>query len=280
MSESLDYCLELLTKSAESISTLYFKPPGIFQNAIVPCNSKSYSDLIVKLIRDGDSIEEVSLYNSTNDGNLKRKDGKVGIYDHLLEREASLKRNRTSVLPDSGPITYIPKEFYLNQNDHVIRKKQKTARDFIFDGTHSDEIGIYDVLLKKFHKNIQIEQFLYVLQNGSVITGEDVSRRKTLFVEDFPVSIILTVFQEIIDQWPLAEYKERFEKLMSVYNELQSDISELKDKVKQQESEFQHDPLPGRDSVSSLIEKEESEIKRLEEELEILANKHDVMNTD
>ncbi|CAG98748.1 Spc34p [Kluyveromyces lactis] len=274
MSGSLDYCLDQISKSAESISTLYFKPPGIFRNAIVPGNSKVYSDLIVKLIRDGDSIEEMSLYSTDNDGNMKRKDGKVGIYDHLLEREATLKRNRALCLPDPRPITYIPKGFYLSQNDHVIRKKQKPARDFIFEGSNSDELGIYDVLLKKFSKDEQIKQFLHALRNGSVITGEDVSRRKTLFVEDFPISIILSVFREIIDQWPLTEYKEKFEKLMQIYNGLQADINELQKKVEIQELDFQHEALPEKTSISSLIDKEEKEIQKLEKQLDLLEGRN------
>ncbi|CDO96342.1 unnamed protein product [Kluyveromyces dobzhanskii CBS 2104] len=278
MSGSLDYCLEQITKSAESISTLYFKPPGIFRNAVVPGNGKVYSDLIVKLIRDGDSIEEVSLYNTDSEGNLRRKDGKQGIYDHLLEREATLKRNRALGIPDPRPITYIPKDFYLSQNDHVIRKKQKSTRDFIFEGSNVDELGIYDVLLKRLSKDEQIKHFLYALQNGSVITGDDISRRKTLFVEDFSLSIIITVFQEIIDQWPLVEYEEKFKKLMLIYNELQSDISDLRKKVEVQESEFLVETHPAKSSISTLIEKEEKEIQKLEEELELLEQHEQQLN--
>lgn len=270
MSESLDYCLQQIKKSTESISTLYFKPPGIFQNAVVPGKDKVYSDLIVELIRDGDFIEEVSLYNTDEHGNLRRKDGKLGIYDHLLEREALLKRNRALGIPDPRPITYIPQEFYLDQNDHAIKKKEKTARDFLFDGSNSDDLSIFDVLLKKFSKDEQIKQFLYALQNGSVITGEDLSRRKTMFVEDFPIDIILKVFQEIIGQWPLTEYKEKFEKLTSVYEELQSEISELRHEIDNQETNFQLEISPKKSSIQKLIQNEEEEIQQLEQQLSLL----------
>lgn len=270
MSLSLDECLDQVQKSIESISTLYFKPPGIFQNAVVPAEDKAYSDVIVKLIRDGNLIEEVSLFNTDDEGNLRRKDRKIGIHDHLLERETSLKRNRALGIPDPRPIGYIPKQFYLKQNDHVLKNKRKTGHEFIYDGTNNDELGIYDVLLRKFNKDRQIQEFLYALENGSVITGEDASRRKTLFVEDFPIDVILEVFKEIVNQWPLTEYREKYDKITALYVELSSEIAELREKVEKQEAQFLGSVDNQRNSVAKLIQQERDEIQMLEQKLQIL----------
>ena len=56
-------------------------------------------------------------------------------------------------------------------------------------------------MLRKFVSDEQVKMLLYALQNGSVITddgGESIGRRKTMFVEDFPIDLILDVLKELV----------------------------------------------------------------------------------
>ncbi|AET41384.1 Spc34p Ecym_8089 [Eremothecium cymbalariae DBVPG len=280
MSESLQYCLDQIKQSADSISTLYFKPPGIFQNALVHSSTTSYADIITRLIRDGDPIDELSLFSVESEGKIRRKDGKVGVYDHLTERAASLKRNRLLGLPEETPIVRVPKEFYLRQHDLVTKKKEKHNRDFNFDEYSQESGGMFDVLLKTFTADTEAKNLLYALQNGSVITDEGLSsRRKTMFVEDFAADLVLRLLHEIVTQWPLNEYRAKYNRLLSMYQDIHEDIQKLRAQVDAQESRLQSqeaitdaeddyeassEPSSG---VALLIQQELDEIKTLEREI-------------
>ncbi|AMD21267.1 HEL013Wp [Eremothecium sinecaudum] len=285
MSESLNYCLDQIKQSADSISTLYFKPPGIFQNALVHSTNTSYAEIITRLIRDGDPVDELSLYKVDSEGKLRRKDGKQGVYDHLSERASVLKRNRLLGMPEETPIAYVPKEFYLKQHDLITKKKQRLNRDFLFDDISPEAGGVFEVLLKKFADDNEVKQLLYALQNGSVITEEDSSsRRKTMFVEDFALDLVFRLLQEIVTQWPLNEHRAKYDRLLAVYEDIHGDIEKLRSEIDEQENklqmQFEEDSLdedgdePGRtepsSSVSDLIRQELEEIKALEQKIQQL----------
>ncbi|AAS52369.1 AEL315Wp [Eremothecium gossypii ATCC 10895] len=284
MSESLSYCLDQIKESADSIATLYFKPPGIFQNALVHNSKTSYAEIITRLIRDADPVDEMSLYMTDKGGKLRRKDGKQGVYDHLTERAATLKRARLLGAPEETPIVHVPKEFYLKQHDIITKKKQRQNRDFLFDEFSKESGGMFEVLIKKFAGDQQVRNLLLALQNGSVITGEDASsRRKTMFVEDFSVELILRLLREIVTQWPLNEHRTKYEHLLQTYHDISDATNKLRAQIADQEHRLQsQDALseePDADDddvahptsgVSYLIQQELDEIDALERELEQL----------
>lgn len=266
MSGDLDDCLDLIAQSSESISTLYFKPPGIFHNAIVPDPNASYADIITKIIRDGDPREEISLYKLDKEGLPKRKDDKMGVFDFLTEYEANLKRNRRIGSVEETPIIHVPKEFYLKQHEQEAKRIRKQEA-FILDSVKTD--GVLEVLLKRFESDQQVRDLIYALQNGTVITGEDEggasNRRKTLFVEDFPVELIFKVLNEIVTNWPVSEYQKNYSELLQRFNGIDNEIRQLRSQIKDQEAK-----LSGRQKnsgVARLIEKETQEVQELQRKL-------------
>lgn len=279
MSESLDYSLEQIEKSINSISTLYFKPPGIFQNSMVYSPNKDYVDIITHLIRDGNKKDELSLYELDLKGQPRRKDGRNGVYDYLIEREVNVKRNRSLGLPEKKPIIHIPKQFYLKQHDEQVNhKKQKTMSAFFIDTHISNKIeGVFNFLLNKFQNDNSIKALLYAMQNGSVITmgeedSKDSKRRKTVFVEDFPVNLLLRVLEEVITQWPIDSYITLYKRFNSAYEKIKYEIIDLQEEIKAQEHDLQfHNP-----SIANLIKKEQEEVSKLEQELQTLKQRNQI----
>ncbi|SCW00199.1 LAFE_0B11628g1_1 [Lachancea fermentati] len=271
MSDSLDFSLEQISQSSNSISTLYFKPPGIFHNAIVHEPRTSYADVITKIIRDGDPQDEVSLYKIDSSGLPKRKDGRKGVFDYLTELEINLKRNRRLGIQDENTIIQVPKEFYLKQHAQEAKKRKKNT-GYILEDTQTG--GVFDVLLKKFESDPRSQQLLKALQNGSVITNEHgddaTSRRKTMFVEDFPVEQILKVLNEVVTEWPVGEYQKRYAELLKNYNEINSEIQQLRSQIEVQEAQLHGNQ--GASSVVKLIEKEQREIEKLEHQIRQVQN--------
>lgn len=286
MSETLDLCLEEINRSIDSISTLYFKPPGIFHNAVVHNKEgHGYSTIITKLIRDCNPKEELSLFKvDKQKGIPTRKDGKEGVLDYLTERDVNLKRNRRVGLPDEKPIIHVPKEFYLKQHDQALAIKRRKTNNLYFDvdtGATSlrEDSNVFELLASKFEDE-QITNLLYALENGSVIvhgqeedeiTGSPKQeRRKTMFVEDFPTEAILKVLNEIANQWPLSEYKEGCSQYLENFKNLNSEIETLKKEVQLQENQL-HKQLQMNPSASQvvtrLIEKEQKDIAQLEQEI-------------
>lgn len=275
MSETLDLCIEEINRSIESISTLYFKPPGIFHNAVVhDQQGRGYSSIITKLIRDCNPKEELSLFKMDKQERIHtRKDGKRGNLDYLVERDAHLRRNRHIGIPDEKPIIQVPKEFYLKQHDEALAKKRKLVKGYNFDmesGVNSSGSNVYDLLLSKF-KDEEVVSLIHALQNGSVLMGSEdgESRRKTMFVEDFPTEAILQVLHEVSTQWPLAEYKQAYSQHLNDYSNINSEIELLRGEIQLQEEQLHLHKVNSSSShvVARLIEKERRDIDALEKEL-------------
>ncbi|AQZ17211.1 SPC34 (YKR037C) [Zygosaccharomyces parabailii] len=284
MSETLDVCLEEITKSIDSINTLYFKPPGIFHNAVVhDGKGQSYSSIITKLIRDCNPREELSLFSV--DPNRKiplRKDGKEGVLDYLFERNMNLKRNRRIGLPDEKPVIHVPKEFYLKQHNQALAAKRQKTSALFFDMDTStgaaagSDPGIFELLDSKLNDR-EITRLLYALRNGSVTFDgkEEGDQRSTMFVEDFPTNLLLKVLEEVSKQWPLSEYKEAYLKYLRNYNDLDSEIKLIRRELQLQENQLQAQlQLQPSSShvVGNLIEKEQKEVARLEKLIAELQN--------
>ena len=80
----LQSCLESINNSANSLKTLYFRPPGIFTNALI-----SKPD-ITTLLRDADNYEN-TLYHVDPQGKAERVDGTRGVVDHLNDEFENLE---------------------------------------------------------------------------------------------------------------------------------------------------------------------------------------------
>ncbi|SCU82805.1 LANO_0B07580g1_1 [Lachancea nothofagi CBS 11611] len=269
MSGSLNDCLDQIKQSCDSISTLYFKPPGIFHNAIVPDPSTSYADIITNIIRDGDPQEEASLYKINENKLPRRKDDKVGVFDFLTEHEANLKRSRRLGNVEHTPIIHVPKDFYLKQHEQDALRSRK-QQPYLLGGSKTE--GILKVLLKNFENDEQVKNLLHALQNGTVITEDETAdvpnRRKTLFVEDFPVELIFKVHNEIVTQWPVSEYQKNYSELLQHYTEIDSDIRKLRQQIGDQEAQLQDMNMSS--GVARLIQKEQQEVLDLQQKLQKL----------
>lgn len=279
MSETLDVCLEEITKSIDSINTLYFKPPGIFHNAVVHNGAdQNYSNIITKLIRDCNPREELSLFSVDPRRKIpRRKDGKEGVLDYLAERDINLKRNRRIGLPEEKPVIHVPKEFYLKQHNQVLAaKRQKTGALFFDLDTNSvsaagSDPGIFELLDAKLD-DPQITKLLYALRNGSVTFEgtQEGTQRSTMFVEDFSTDLLLKVLEEVSNQWPLSEYKETYLKYLTNYQDLEAEIQLIKKELRLQEeqlqAQLQFQPSSSH-VVGKLIEKEQSEVELLERDI-------------
>lgn len=288
MSETLDLCIEEINRSIDSISTLYFKPPGIFHNAVVRNKDKGqgYGTIITELIRDCNPKEELSLFKiNKSNGVPTRKDGKGSVVDFLAERDKNDRRNRRIGLPDPKPVVRVPKEFYLKRHDEALRSKRPKQNSIYFDVESSkipNDSNVFRLLISKF-QDTQIINLLHALQNGSV-TMDTASneidtefphskRRKTIFLDDFPVKSILEVFEEVANQWPLSVYKQAHAKYSQDCTVLEEEIEILKTELQLQEDQSQAQLNINQSSshvVTKLIQKEQNDIRKLEKEMDLL----------
>lgn len=272
-----------ITKSCESIDSLYFKPPGIFHNAMIHmAKSRTQNDKTIHLTRlIRDLGEDSSLYSVDDLTRLpKRKDGKPGIFDYLISREVQNRRNRSFAVPESGPVVRIPKRFYLKQQkldgeDNSQKRRfngNNTATTSSFwEITNSKDSMIIQFLKRKLGDDNMISNFIQALEDGSVILENNTShRRETMFVEDFPIEVIMKVLRQLVEQWPLPEYMEVHEKLSNEYQVLSQQIALLKDEVQLHE-DFQSDGGNlAAATAQDFIEKEQEEIRKLKERLNSL----------
>ncbi|SMN19305.1 similar to Saccharomyces cerevisiae YKR037C SPC34 Essential subunit of the Dam1 complex (aka DASH complex) [Maudiozyma saulgeensis] len=296
MSQSLNSCLQEITESLGSISNRNFKHPGIFHNAVVGSMlSQGGKKEFVKLLRDGEPNEELSLFQvDSQKRSIMRRDKKRGVYDYIVEREAKIKRNRRMGIPDPKPIIQIPKDFYLSQHEKVINSNtnRNGRNSFIFQNT-TGNLGstnnAFGALHNKFKNDKMTAKLLEALQNGSVLAEEDdseninhaaIKRRKTMFVEDFPIDLIIKVLDEINNMWSLSEFKEEFNTLKRSASELSMKIKDVQDQL-----EIQEDEISNMDSyttpsasISKLIEVNRQEIADLEKEIKDLEDTNSKQN--
>ncbi|CAI1553582.1 hypothetical protein SEUBUCD646_0K02550 [Saccharomyces eubayanus] len=290
MAESLDRCIDDINRAVDSVSTLYFKPPGIFHNAILQGTSDKASlrKDITRLIKDCNHDEAYLLFKVNPDKqSVSRRDGKQGVFDYVNKRDTNMKRNRRLGKPGEKPIIHVPKEVYLNKDRlDLNNKRRKTGatggvglNNFMFDTDligssliSNSSSGTFKALSAVFKDDSQIQRLLYALENGSVLMEEESNnqRRKTIFVEDFPTDLILKVMAEVTDLWPLTEFKQEYDQLSHNYEQLSSKLGFIKKEVLLQDDRLrtmsQYHPSSSHD-VARIIRKEKDEIRRLEMEI-------------
>lgn len=128
MAESLDRCIDDINRAVDSVSTLYFKPPGIFHNAILQGTSDKASlrKDITRLIKDCNHDEAYLLFKVNPDKqSVSRRDGKQGVFDYVNKRDTNMKRNRRLGKPGEKPIIHVPKEVYLNKDRLDLNNQEK-----------------------------------------------------------------------------------------------------------------------------------------------------------
>ncbi|KAL6940203.1 hypothetical protein ACO0QE_004099 [Hanseniaspora vineae] len=273
--QRLEQCLDKLDKHNKSISTLYFKPPGIFHNAVTTINDDSEN--ITNLIRDVHNEEETELY-SVDEHQTVRKDGqRIGIMDYLSTMNPNA---RTTADPANNPVITVPMEYYLKQNELMLESANKNNRnkrrrtgtaalDEIFFSRLDENAFVFDILLKKFSNDAQMKSLIMALRDGSVLDeGSFASsgakgaghRRRTLFVEDFPSECIFKIFQEIVTNWPLNEYSTKFNSLLDRFNLVSDQANQLKEQI----SKHEEDGV----TIEQLINREKAEIESLKLQLQ------------
>ena len=287
MAQSLNSCLQEITESLGSISNRKFKHSGIFHNAVVGSMlSKGGKREFVKLVRDGEPNEELSLFEvNSRKRTISSRDKKQGVYDYVIEKEERTKRSRRMGFPDPKPVIQIPKDFYLSLHEKVIdgNNNNKNSRNsFIFQNSTVDmgeTNNAFHVLHEKFKNDKKTTKLLEALQNGSVLMDEDDSdntthsnmkRRKTMFVEDFPIELIIKILDEIDTMWSLSEFKDEFNSLKQQSEELSNKIDNIQSQLDIQEDEInskeaQTSPAS---NINKLIEMNKKEIEDLEREIE------------
>lgn len=101
---SLEAKLNAINGSANSLKTLYFRPPGIFTNAITGNHD------ITALLRDADAHEN-ALYHIDHQDKPERCDGTRGVVDRLNE---DMEQVELGQLNDGGverpSVVLVPKE--------------------------------------------------------------------------------------------------------------------------------------------------------------------------
>lgn len=292
MSQSLNSCLTEISESLEEINNRKFRPSGIFHNAVIHgMLAKGGKKEFVKLLRDGEPNEELSLFKVDRSARtIKRRDGKSGVHSYVVDKESRLKRNRRMGLQDPKPVIQIPKEFYLAQHEKAIQDKSTavTRNSFILPNTLGDTIqgsGAFSTLFAAFKDDTQTTKLLEALQNGSVLVEEDNSASKvqdgstthrTMFVEDFPINLIISVIDKIESVWSLSNFKEEFHTLRNSSEELLHKITETKQLLEDQENEMNtHDVGTNSSSrITKLITTHRQEIAELEEEIRRLDDQH------
>lgn len=277
MVESLNQCLQELKESAESIDSLHFKPPGIFHNSLVyltPPNNDTPNDEntpsvpFVRIIRDLSPTEETSLFKFDEKLRIPvRKDGEKGILDYLKNREANLRRSKNQRIDDDSPIIHVPRDIYLRAHNKTLPSNKRSANAYQHNNNSKqndmfESSLLYD-LYDKYKDNEQLVNLLKALQSGSVnLDGNRNERRKTLFVEDFDIKLLLFVLKELINEIPVDENFAKYDALLEEYLQLSTQIEQL-----EQDIESQKQPS-NINSIEDLIENERREIEKIKQELE------------
>lgn len=299
-------CLAEINGSLDSISSLYFKPPGIFHNAMIRISDESQAsntlnDKIKDLIKGCDPKEETTLFQMDQRSKaLRRKDGRQALFEYLDQRDQSQKRNRRLGYPEEVPVIHVPNEFYIKEHNEEMlvdaqrSKKMKTMRGSLLtdnnDTTNSNNnsntllaelsnknVGLMATLARKFKGNEDVEHLLMALQNGSVILDEvpgnsNNNRRKTLFVEDFSTKTILDLLDEVLNMCPTDDYKKGSIQFHEVAKELDEEMESLQTEIEHQNEELanrskQTSANSTSSGVQKLIEKERQKIDMLENQL-------------
>jgi hypothetical protein len=106
MSSVLEATIGVINDSANSLKTLYFRPPGIFTNALIRKPD------ITTLLRDADSHENALYYVDEQD-KPERRDGTRGVVDRLndeLEQLEVQQQTNEDELIQRPSVVLVPKD--------------------------------------------------------------------------------------------------------------------------------------------------------------------------
>lgn len=252
MDQSLSGLLDDINKSTESISNQYFKPPGIFHNAIV--NHLTTDSVIdfTKILRDTKD-REASMFKIDKPHHLvKRKDDKEGIFDYLYQRNLRNKRNRNLGIIDTKPIIQIPKRFYLEQQRLEISNsiEMESLRKFY----NPNSMSQYSQLLSKFNNNNDAQKLLMSLFQGSIMIEDNI-----------PMDVIINILQEIDSMWSGSEFTEKQNSLINQYNQLKEIKNNLEREIEGQESVLVERSA---NDIQQLINEKYKELKDLQTQID------------
>lgn len=142
---NLQHYLDSINNSANSIKTLYFRPPGIFTNALISKHD------ITALLRDADNYEN-TLYHVDRQGKAERVDGTRGVVDHLNDEFEHLEIQQQLNIEGADQANYqsdfnrpsvvlVPKEV---EPTVEISEKNKGVKNLLNKFNEADQ-GNYDV---------------------------------------------------------------------------------------------------------------------------------------
>lgn len=254
MEQSLNLLLDDINKASDGLSSQYFKPPGIFHNAIVKhLTTNSVMDF-TKILRDTKDSESSMFKIEKN--TVKRKDGKEGIFDFLTEKQLRQRRSRNLGIHDPKPIIQIPRKFYLEQQRLELSNSVEieSLRGFYTPMNTTTATSQHSQLLARFQANQEATDLLISLFQGSVIIEDNI-----------PMEVIINILNEINKLWPGAEFSEKQNDLARQYSRLK----ELKDKldkdVEQQEAKIMERSAG---DIQQLLEEKKRELADLERHIE------------
>ena len=250
MDQSLNTLLEDINKAADGLSTQYFKPPGIFHNAIVKhLTTDSVMDF-TKILRDTKDRES-SMFR-VDKGVVKRKDGKEGILDYLSERDLRQRKNRNFRILEPVPVIQIPKNFYLEQQRLELSNsiEIESLRKLFNPDASSTTRSQYSQLLSRFSDDENAKRLLISLFQGSVIIEDNT-----------PMETVINILNEINNLWPGSKSNLTQQEMAKQYLKLQEMKVKLEKQIQEQDAKIIENSA---NDIQQLIQEKHKELEELE----------------
>lgn len=250
MDQSLNALLDDINKAADGLSTQYFKPPGIFHNAIVKhLTTDSVMDF-TKILRDTKDRES-SMFKIEK-GVVKRKDGKEGIFDYLSERESRQRKNRNLGILEPVPVIQIPKNFYLEQQRLELSNSVEieNLKNLYNPNSNSATRSQYSQLLSRFSDDENAKKLLISLFQGSVIIEDNI-----------PMETVINILNEINNLWPGSKSNLVQQEMEKQYMKLKDMKDKLEEQIQEQETKIMERSA---NNIQQLIQEKHRELEELE----------------
>lgn len=250
MDQSLNALLDDINKAADGLSAQYFKPPGIFHNAIVKHLTTDSVIDFTKILRDTKDRES-SMFR-IDKGVVKRKDAKEGIFDYLSERESRQRKNRNLRILESVPVIQIPKNFYLEQQRLELSNSVEidNLRKLYNPNTNNTTRSQYSQLLSRFSNDENAKRLLISLFQGSVIIEDNI-----------PMETVINILNEINNLWPGSKSNLTQQEMSKQYLKLQEMKVKLEKQIQKQEAKMMENSA---NDIQQLIQEKHKELQELE----------------
>lgn len=224
----LQSALASLNESSNSLKTLYFRPPGIFTNALIGKPD------ITTLLRDADAFEN-ALYQVDAQDRPERKDGTRGVVDQLNDDLDELQLQQLQEEADGGELVQRPSVVIVPREVVVSNDENKGVKN----------------LLSKFNEENEKDYDIDVL-------CETVSQ----LLDKYPIDGVREELERLRQRWQsvnleIMENEETIEKQRRQLSLLRISLNER---------ELRSDDTGERPvrTAAQLIAEEEEEIRRLE----------------